>query len=409
MNTRTSYFFKARRPAAAQPPRLCTAGVCWGLLTMLGADLALPAAEVGLAWDPSPDPRTIAYRVYWGTRSQAYTHRLEVGAGTSATVTGLNVATTYYFAATALAPGGWESNFSNEVQYTTPPLPTNQPPALGFLADRTIAEDSSTGPIAFTVGDADNDPATLRVSAVSSNPTLVPASGLVLGGRGAIRTLTVTPAIGRSGKANVSVIVSDGALAATRTFELTVVPRFLPAPWLAANLGRPEPTGSARHVAGVFTLETGGREIGGFADEGFFLYRPLSGDGAITARVQELEGILNYRAGVMIREKLDDTARMVFLHLSPYTLSLSYRISPGSYAFSTYAGPPRPAPNNWLRLVRTGSTITAFASPDGATWNPVSLPVTLGMGTEVWVGLAASSDFIGRRSRAVFDQVSVVP
>ncbi len=480
------------------------------LIGLLLASATALAAEVRLAWDPSPGPEVIGYRLYWGTQSRQYARSVDVGLVTTATIRELSAGTTYYFAATAYASRGLESDFSNEVQYTVPVATPNQAPTLSVLANRTIGEDTSTGPIAFTVGDVDNDPATLAVSAVSSNPTLVPAAGLVLGGSGANRTLTVTPAADRFGRATITVRVSDGALVAVRSFELTVtpvndrpslsvlanrtigedtstgpiaftvgdvdndpatlaisavssnptlipaaglvlggsganrtltvtpaagqsggalivvyvsdgamtaarafwlevVPR-LPSPWRATDLGSPELAGRAEHANGVFTLMAGGRDLGGFSDEGLFVYRRLSGDGEITVRVRELERrTLNPRAGVMLREALTAEARMVFLHISPYQVGLTWRVNPGSYAFSAYAGWPQPAPNNWLRLSRSGSAITAFFSADGTAWTPVSLPVTLNPGTEVYVGLAASSGFSGLGNAAVFDQIRVVP
>lgn len=64
----------------------------------------------------------------------------------------------------------------------------NTPPTITDVTDRTIPAGGSTGPIPFTVGDAETTPADLVVTASSSNPTLVPSSGIVLGGTGANRT-----------------------------------------------------------------------------------------------------------------------------------------------------------------------------------------------------------------------------
>ena len=62
------------------------------------------------------------------------------------------------------------------------------------IADQVIAEDTSTGALAFTIGDVETDPDSLTVTAVSSNQTIIPDANLVLGGTGTDRTITVTPA-----------------------------------------------------------------------------------------------------------------------------------------------------------------------------------------------------------------------
>ncbi|MEP7116222.1 MAG: fibronectin type III domain-containing protein, partial [Acidobacteriota bacterium] len=97
-------------------------------------------------------------------------------------------------------------------------------PTITAIGNVTIAEDSTTSAIGFTIGDAETAAASLTVSAASANPTLVPntAGALALGGSGASRTLVVTPALNQSGSAAITVTVSDGTLTASRTFTLTV-------------------------------------------------------------------------------------------------------------------------------------------------------------------------------------------
>ncbi|HEX4614031.1 MAG TPA: IPT/TIG domain-containing protein, partial [Urbifossiella sp.] len=68
--------------------------------------------------------------------------------------------------------------------------PGNTPPTISNVTDRTIPFDGSSGPVPFTVGDAETPAASLNVSAAASVPSL----GVTLGGSGANRTITVTPA-----------------------------------------------------------------------------------------------------------------------------------------------------------------------------------------------------------------------
>ncbi|MFM1769085.1 MAG: hypothetical protein RJA22_1614 [Verrucomicrobiota bacterium] len=102
-------------------------------------------------------------------------------------------------------------------------LPVNDPPFISDLPDRAINEDESTGPVAFTVQDADPD-AVLSVSATCSNPLLVPAGGVTLGGSGPNRTIRILPATNAHGVCIITLTVSDGLATATDSFQLTVLP-----------------------------------------------------------------------------------------------------------------------------------------------------------------------------------------
>ncbi len=98
----------------------------------------------------------------------------------------------------------------------------NDAPTLTTPTNRTINEDANTGAITVTVGDVDSDINSLTFSAASSNSTLVPLGGIVVGGSGASRSVTLTPAANQNGTAVITLSVSDGALTSTTTFNLTV-------------------------------------------------------------------------------------------------------------------------------------------------------------------------------------------
>jgi hypothetical protein len=85
-----------------------------------------------------------------------------------------------------------------------------------------IAMNSSTPAIPFNIGDTETAASSLTVTASSDNVALVPGSGILLGGSGASRTISVTPASGQTGIANITLTVSDGTGSASRSFALNV-------------------------------------------------------------------------------------------------------------------------------------------------------------------------------------------
>lgn len=102
--------------------------------------------------------------------------------------------------------------------------PPNLPPTQSAMSARTLETGSSTGAMGFTIGDSTTPVSLLTVSVSSSNSTLLPTTAMVLGGSGANRTLSLTPAAGVLGTAQVTLSVSDGVFTTTQAFVLTVVP-----------------------------------------------------------------------------------------------------------------------------------------------------------------------------------------
>jgi hypothetical protein len=97
----------------------------------------------------------------------------------------------------------------------------NDAPAAFDIVDQAIDQDTSAGPLGFTI--VDEAPATVTMTGSSSDTTLVPNTSIVFGGTGANRTVTVTPAAGQSGTAVITVTAIDADGAARQdTFQLTV-------------------------------------------------------------------------------------------------------------------------------------------------------------------------------------------
>src|SRR5262249_25129718 len=137
--------------------------------------------------------------------------------------------------------------------------------------------------------------------------------------------------------------------------------------WTDQDLGSVGITGSAAFDGTTFTIKASGGDIDNqftLVDGMHFVYRPLSGDGSITAR---LASVRAGRVGLMLRETLDPAARNAFVGIEGGgVLKFLARTTPNT-------GVPPPsgigisAPT-WLRLVRQGTNITAYNSSDGVTW-----------------------------------------
>lgn len=101
-------------------------------------------------------------------------------------------------------------------------LGVNDPPSISAIPNQTITKFSTTPDIPFTINDLEMPAGILTVSATSSNPVLVPQSQIILGGGTSNRTIKVSPALGLTGAANITVSVTDGAATVSRAFLLSV-------------------------------------------------------------------------------------------------------------------------------------------------------------------------------------------
>jgi hypothetical protein len=117
-------------------------------------------------------------------------------------------------------------SLSSSISFTVNVNPTPQtPPTITGIANQTVATGGTVGPLNFTVADAETPAASLTVTAVAANGTLIPASGIAITGSGADRRIQLTPATGLTGSSLVTISVTDGdGQTTTGTFTVTVTP-----------------------------------------------------------------------------------------------------------------------------------------------------------------------------------------
>lgn len=98
----------------------------------------------------------------------------------------------------------------------------NTAPLISPIPPQAIAAGSSTGPLAFSIADAETAPGDLVVTAESLNLQLVPHAGIELSGAADQRFITVTPAPGQQGLARIRIRVSDGVHQSSSEWVLRV-------------------------------------------------------------------------------------------------------------------------------------------------------------------------------------------
>jgi len=112
------------------------------------------------------------------------------------------------------------SNDSTPFTVTVQGVP--DPPTITDIPNQTIAVNTNTGAIPFTIADPDTAVGSLQLSATSFNTNLVPTANITFGGSGGSRNVTVTPAAGETGVASIRVTVSDGSGSDISQFNVTV-------------------------------------------------------------------------------------------------------------------------------------------------------------------------------------------
>ncbi len=211
-------------------------------------------------------------------------------------------------------------------------------------------------------------------------------------------------ALGATALAGLAVTSHDLAAVATAVFSHVTV---TPAPgWTSTDIG---PVGRAGSWAasGTGGAVTGaGDDIWDTADAFQFVWTRLSGDGEILARVASIDYVRAWsKAGVMIRANLSPASPHAFMLVSAGK-GYAFQRRPEQGGLSQHTSGGTGGAPEWVRLVRSGDTITAYHSTDGAAWTQVGSDTIL-MPQDTYVGLAVSSHTASATCRAVFDHVIV--
>jgi ABC-type transport system involved in multi-copper enzyme maturation permease subunit len=127
-------------------------------------------------------------------------------------------------------------------------------------------------------------------------------------------------------------------------------------------------------------------------DQFYFVHQPLTGAGSITVRMTSLtSGALQpwAKAGIIIKASTKQGsayAAMLVTGSHGVRLQWNYTQDTAGLPGAVSAAAPR-----WLRLTRSGDTITGYDSADGARWTEVGAATLAGLPSTVQAGLFATT------------------
>ena len=288
----------------------------------------------------------------------------------------------------------------------------NTLPYIAGLLNQSTRIGQATTPIPFTVDDDITPPSNLSITVTSSNPLLLPASNIVLGGSGNDRTLTLTPAPCQLGTAMVTVTVSDGELAASQSFMLKVEDPVFPTEGLVAHWRFDEGSGmiATDAVAGITgTLANGPQWTNGILGsalqfDGFNDYVGIPDTPALRL-VNPFTVSLWFRPATTLTGS--NGRRDLFNKPSSYWFLLNYFANDGRIAFVLNSGSPsvRTTTTNWpagqwqyLAGVYDGTSLSIYvnglqeaSTSATAAVSANSQPLRIGG----WSGMSTSASFAG--------------
>jgi hypothetical protein len=169
-------------------------------------------------------------------------------------------------------------------------------------------------------------------------------------------------------------------------------------------------------LLGASAGSTSANEEPRYTDQAYFVHKPLTGDGSIVARVVSQQNSNEWaKAGLLVKAGVTPGAPYAAVMVTP-----GHGVRMQSMFGTDLAGGTQTAPR-WLKLTRTGNTVTGYDSADGRDWRQVgTVSVPLPRDAEVGLFVGSAPSYQTTRTgggvgvtigltvgRAVFDSVTV--
>ncbi len=175
------------------------------------------------------------------------------------------------------------------------------------------------------------------------------------------------------------------------------------ASWEWSSVGYEDDSLAPTAAQADFVVTGSGVDIWDERDEFYYVYTRMTGDGSLSVRVADFDATDPWaKAGVMLRDGLDPSARNVLLHISNANGSvLQTRSVAGGTTINSAGHDTQMTVGGWVRLTRSGNTVVGELSSDGVDWRELGR-YEVSFGEEALIGLAVTAHSRGAAARARF-------
>jgi hypothetical protein len=190
-------------------------------------------------------------------------------------------------------------------------------------------------------------------------------------------------------------------------------PQNCPSEWTCEDIGSPKLEGTQALTGRVWTVEGSGWDIWSSmwekADQFRYAWQNLTADGEISARmVSQTNTNSSAKAGIMLRKTFDPVSPYYGVFVTP-GIGIHVQYRPDFNENPTDLASVSETPPVYLKIVRTGTTYSAYTSADGVDWTliPDSVINVGSLDGSLMAGLAVTSRNESAMSIAMFDNVIV--
>jgi hypothetical protein len=192
----------------------------------------------------------------------------------------------------------------------------------------------------------------------------------------------------------------------------------LPTGFQGKDIGDPEQPGKVTvDDKGVWTVESGGNDIWGASDQGFFVFKTHTGDGSVTMRFLEKRNhdiTTPAKSGPMMRATTDADSVSAFLPFQgDRFVDPHFRFEQGgpstNFEIEMRGHPPTPDNPLWQRLERQGTRVSGLISDDGRVWTGLVSVAMENLPQEMLVGIGATKHSASGETpvTVVYDNVNI--